>query len=416
MTAAPMDADLVLVGGGGAAVALLHRLALLAPAGMRVAVVDPVDRLATAPPDRTWCFWDAPTDGTRRALAGCIHREWAAVDLVSAARRRRRLDLAPLRYAMVRSQDYYARVADAVHASGLAVVAVREPAEAVLDGPRDVLVRTPGGTVRARWAVDSRPAPPARPPRTALLQHFRGQVLRAPRPVFDPAAPVLMDFSVTQPVAGLAFGYCLPEDDRTALVEYTEFSPAVLDDAGYAAALAAYAATATGGPVDALTVLHTEQGAIPMTDAVHARRAGARVVRAGTAGGATRASTGYTFAAMQRQAAAMAAALVAGRAPVPPRAYPRRHAWMDALVLRGLADGSLDGPAFFERLLARNPPARVLRFLDGVTGPAAELAVMATAPRTAMLRAAARDAAARVRHRLPPGLGAAARGGPPGVR
>jgi len=43
-----------------------------------------------------------------------------------------------------------------------------------------------------------------------------------------------------------------------------------------------------------------------MTDAVLAARGGPRTVRIGTAGGATRPSTGYTFSAMQRQAADIA--------------------------------------------------------------------------------------------------------------
>src|SRR3712207_9285871 len=72
-------------------------------------------------------------------------------------------------------------------------------------------------------------------------------------------------------------------------------------------------------------IAEVEDGAIPMTDAVHARRVGRRVLRLGTAGGATRASTGYTFAAMQRQAAAVAADLLVGRPPRPgPRSEERR--------------------------------------------------------------------------------------------
>ena len=71
---------------------------------------------------------------------------------------------------------------------------------------------------------------------------------------------------------------------------------------------------------------------------------------------------------------------------------------MDSLVLRALADGSLDGPAFFADLFARNPATRVLRFLDGASTPAAEAALMATAPRGTMLRAALRTAAAAGSH------------------
>jgi lycopene beta-cyclase len=123
-----------------------------------------------------------------------------------------------------------------------------------------------------------------------------------------------------------------------------------------------------------------------MTDAPFPRRVGRRVLRLGAAGGATRPSTGYTFSAAQRQAAGVAAALRAGRDPVPPRAYPRRHAALDAVLLRALDRGGLDGARFFTDLLARQPTERVLRFLDGESSPAQELAVMAAAPRAPMLR------------------------------
>lgn len=388
-----MPVDVAIVGGGGAALALLHRLSLL-PDDVRrrlsVVVVDPVDRLLAHPADRTWCFWDTGPG----ELEPAVHRAWERVLVVGRDRRRRVLDLRPLRYAMVRSEDLSRLVADA--AGGLDVAHVTAAAHSVADGADTATVRTTDGDIRARWVLDSRPSPPTRAGSTLLLQHFRGLVVRAETAVLDPALPVLMDFTTPQPRTGLSFGYCLPSDARTALVEYTEFSPSVLDDAGYARALEAYVPHVLGGDVPHV-VEHVEQGVIPMTDGTFARRLGRRVFRVGTAGGATRPSTGYTFAAMYRQAAVVAERLATGSDPVPPRPYPRRHLWMDALVLRGLADGSLDGPAFFTRLFDRNPPARVLRFLDGLTSPVEEVAVMATAPRRTMTRLAALDAAARVR-------------------
>ncbi|WP_299039492.1 lycopene cyclase family protein [uncultured Pseudokineococcus sp.] len=420
--------DAALVGVGGAGLVALHHLALGLLRGrpraapLRVALVDDVERLApgpdgTRPRDRTWCFWEAAP-----AAAPAVARSWGAVEVVSDGGRLA-LDVTPLRYRMLRGEDLYALVDGAVQeasAAGRLHLVRRPAATAVEDGPRRALVRTPGGDLSASWVLDSRPSPPLRPARTALLQHFRGEVVRtdpAAPPVFDPRLPVLMDFRTPQPAVGLSFGYCLPLDGRTALVEYTEFSPAVLDDAGYARGLAAYrgllglrpdggdARPDGRGPdgaglVEVVAVEHAEQGVIPMADDVRTSRAGARVRRLGTAGGATRPSTGYTFSALQRQGAAVAQALLAGRDPVPPRAYPPRHRWMDSLVLRGLASGALDGPDFFTRLFAGNPPDRVLRFLDGSTTRAEELALMASAPRALMTGLALQDAAVRVGRRL----------------
>ena len=415
-SSATEQVDVALVGAGGAGLAVLDQLVrgLLAdprargPASrgpLRVALVDPVDRLADRPADRTWCSWVAQGSAAARELEPAVHRSWRHVAVVGADGAEQVLDLAPLRYAMVRSEDWYAGVAgrvDAARAAGLLdVVALRAGADAVEDGAERARVSCAAGEVAATWVLDSRPAAPVRAGATTLLQHFRGARVRTAAPAVDPSRAVLMDFTVPQPASGLAFGYALPSDERTALVEYTEFSPAVLDDDGYAAALDAQLARVLGAAASGAVVEHVEQGVIPMTDAVFARRAGRRVLRLGTAGGAVRPSTGYAFSALQRSARAVAAQVLAGAEVLPPRPYPRRHAWMDALVLRGLADGTLDGPAFFARLFARNPPHRVLTFLDGLTGPGAELALMATAPRAAMLRQVGADAAWRARRALP---------------
>jgi lycopene beta-cyclase len=394
-----VEVDLAVVGAGGAGLSLLVHLDRLwraerAASAPSVVLVDPVHRRGD---DRTWCFWD---DGTCD-VEPAVHRAWSRVELVDAQGRSRVLDLHPLRYVMIRSGDFYALADDAAARLG----AVRIPA--VADEVRDGMVRAGGIAVRARWILDSRPAPPRRAPRTSLLQHFRGWTVRFPRDVFDPDLPVLMDFSVPQPAHGVAFGYVLPSSPRQALVEYTQFSRARLTDGAYDQALHAYLHQRLGARPHDYVIEHLEDGAIPMTDAVHARRAGLATFRIGTAGGATRGSTGYTFAAMQRQAAGMAAALLAGQAPEPPPAYPSRHRWMDAVMLRALDRGLVDGPDLFVRLFERNPPQRVLRFLDGATSPVEDLALMRTAPTLAMVRAAAGDLGARLGRRR----GATRRGG-----
>jgi lycopene beta-cyclase len=211
-----------------------------------------------------------------------------------------------------------------------------------------------------------------------------------------------MDFTIANPTSGVAFGYVLPDDARRGLVEYTDFSREGLPTERYGEALAGYLTArwgAAGAPGE-YEIEDVEEGAIPMTDAVLTRRVGRRVLRLGTAGGATRGSTGYTFAAMQRQAAAIAAALVAGREPVPPPAYPARHRWMDSVLLRALDRGLVDGPELYTRLLLDFPPERVLRFLDGRTSPAEELSIMRATPLVAMTRAAVGNAAGRARRRI----------------
>jgi lycopene beta-cyclase len=390
-----VEADVAVVGAGGAGLSLVLAIdaAFRGRTPPRVVLVDPAHRRGA---DRTWCFWDeGPGD-----LDTLLHRTWQRLELIDGAGRARRLDVAPLRYVMLRSQDYYAAAEAA--AGRLGVRRVTAPAGAVEDTATGVVVHAGGHRVTARWAFDSRPAPPRRPGRTTLVQHFRGWTLRLPEPLLDPGLPTLMDFSVPQPAHGVAFVYCLPLDARRALVEYTEFSRERLPSPAYDAALEAYLRARWGvgiGDGRDARVEAVEDGAIPMTDAPFARRAGRHVFRLGTAGGATRPSTGYTFAAMRRQAAAVATSLRDGVTPLPPAPYPARHRWMDAVLLRALDRGYAPGPELFTGLFERNPPQRVLRFLDGATRPAEDLAIMATSPRLPMLRAGAEDAAHRAARR-----------------
>jgi len=385
-----VDVDLAVLGAGGAGLSLLTQLdrRLTARGGQvpSAVLVDPVHHRGN---DRTWCLWD---DGASE-LDPVVHRAWSRVQLIGADGRERVLDLAGMRYLMIRSADFYALADDAAARLG----AVRIPA--VADQVGVGVVHAGGIRIRARWIFDSRPAAPRRRANTALLQHFRGWTVRFARDVFDPDLPTLMDFSVQQPRHGVAFGYVLPSSARRALVEYTEFSPTRLTDADYQAALHAYLHRRYGVSPRDYVIDHVEDGAIPMTDAVHARRAAPGRFLIGAAGGATRGSTGYTFAAIQRQAAAVADALLDGVEPVPPPAYPARHRWMDAVLLRALDRGLVAGPELFAALFDRQPTDRVLRFLDGASSPREELAVMASVPTWPMVRATLGDAAARARRR-----------------
>ncbi|MBO4209755.1 lycopene cyclase family protein [Micromonospora echinofusca] len=388
----PVDVDLALVGGGGAASLVLAALDRHGVDGLRIAVVDPVHRRGQ---DRTWAFWDRPGND----LDPLLSASWRQVE-VTTGTGRRVLDLSPLRYAMLRSAPVYARAAEAERRLGVRRVSagVRSLDD---DGDRVVIgcAGPDGGPLRASWVLDSRPCPPVRPGRTTWLQHFRGWWVESDRPAFDPDRAVLMDFRTPQPARGVSFGYVLPVDDRYALIEYTEFSPTLLSGRQYDEALGRYRDLLGLDPAR-LRVREVENGVIPMTDAPFARRPSPRVVRLGTAGGATRPSTGFTFAAMYRQADQVARALAEGRAPVPAPAYPGRHRWMDAVALRALDRGLVGGPEFFARLFDRNPAERVLRFLDGATTPAEDLAVMRSTSLLPMVAATAGDAVGRLRGRL----------------
>ena len=123
-----MQVDVAVVGAGGAGGSVLVQLARLLPPGREppsIAVVDPERKAGR---DRTWCFWDDGSSAVDAARAPGLGEAL----LVDAAGTEHRLDLAPLRYVMVRSQDFYA-LADAA-AARLGAQRVLARRDAVVDG------------------------------------------------------------------------------------------------------------------------------------------------------------------------------------------------------------------------------------------------------------------------------------------
>ncbi|MEW1891205.1 lycopene cyclase family protein [Streptomyces sp. NPDC085659] len=375
--------DVAVVGGGAAGLSLAHRLTESGAA--TVTVIEPPDG-PLRPAERTWCYWHAEADG----LDGAVSASWSVLRVHGADGRPVTVEPAPFTYRMVRSADFERLVHDRLaRADGGHVLRATADAVRAVPGGAEVRCTLPDGSpvhVRARRVFDSRPLPALPPARTQLLQHFRGWFVRTATGRFEPGVADLMDFRVPQPAHGLAFGYVLPLAPDRALVEYTEFSRRPLTTRAYESALGHYCRDVLRlGP---LTVERTEQGAIPMTDARFPHRAGPSVFRIGTAGGATRPATGYTFAAVQRQARAIAASLRDGRGAVP-APHGRRALAMDAIVLRALDTGRIDGPDFFTGLFRRVPAERLLRFLDGTASLREEWGIGLRTPVRPMLATAA---------------------------
>ncbi|RPK88374.1 MULTISPECIES: lycopene cyclase family protein [Streptomyces] len=381
----PADFDVVIVGAGAAGLSLAYHLcAPDSPVPLSVALVDAPPGPLRAPP-RTWCFWEPPGGDHDPILAA----SWSRLRVRTADGAPTVTRLSRLHYKMLRSDAFEALVARRLSRTA-ALRRIEAAVSAVRDVPScggEVLTRDARGEhvlVRGRLVFDSRPPRRLPPARTTLLQHFTGWFVRAERPVFDPTTADLMDFRTPQPAHGLSFGYVLPLDPHTALVEYTEFSPLPLDTEGYRRALRHYTHDVLG--LGRFRVTAQEHGVIPMTDGRFPHREGRSVYRIGTAGGATRPSTGYTFAAVQRQSRTIAAQLRAGRPLRMPLPYGRRARMMDAVMLRALDSGRVDGADFFGRLFRGVPGERLLSFMDGSSRVHQDLLMGLRTPVGPMLR------------------------------
>ncbi|MFM7710546.1 MAG: lycopene cyclase family protein, partial [Ferruginibacter sp.] len=201
---------------------------------------------------------------------------------------------------------------------------------------------------------------------------------------FDPLRATLMDFRVDQG-HGTTFAYVLPITKRRALVEYTLFTEKLLSDAEYDRGLDDYLSRFLN--IGAHRVVEEEFGVIPMTgQAFPFYRNG--MYHIGTAGGQTKASSGYTFQFIQKRSDVIARALVEGRSLEALPSDAGRFMFYDRVLLDVLARGYMRGDRVFSRLFARNPAQRVFGFLDNETTLGQELRLISSLPTWPFMRAA----------------------------
>ena len=130
-----------------------------------------------------------------------------------------------------------------------------------------------------------------------------------------------------------------------------------------------------------------------MSDARHEARPFPKVIRIGTSGGWVKPSTGYSFSRTQDRVELLVAALESGMRTA---FVPESGAWkslLDSVMLDVLEKGAVRPAEVFESLFFRNPPGRVLRFLDERTGLFDDLRVMSTVPLMPFTRSFLREAA-----------------------
>ena len=363
--------DYIMAGAGAAGLSLTYHLIRAGLGDRRILLIDQSPKTAN---DRTWCFWESGDN----LYEPIVFRRWRQVDFHSPSFSSR-LDLSPYCYKMIRGEDFY-RFMDEALAGRANITRRYGRVERIEDHTDGATVYVDGAACHGAWVFNSIAPQLAGGIRDGeyhrLLQHFAGWVVVAPQPAFDPAAATLMDFRIEQQ-GECRFCYVLPFDERRALVEFTVFSPRLLERAEYDAQLKRYLADYLA--ISAYEIEHVEFGVIPMTDAPFEMFPSPRVVNIGIAGGCAKPSTGYAFLRIQQQARRIARALqTTGQPRYRLSPLQRRFGLYDSVLLNILDKGRYPAPRVFGDLFARNPAPRVLSFLDESSRAFQEMGVLAS--------------------------------------
>jgi lycopene beta-cyclase len=370
--------DYIFTGGGLAGLSLImHILEEPALNGKSILLIDQDAKKLN---DRTWCFWERGSGFFDGLLYRSWTKAWFHAKGYSALK-----NLGNYRYKMIRGIDFYRHCHDVIAASGRVDV-VQAKVTAVSQDATGVSVHAGVRHYPGTYLFNSIIFPENQVGEKSfpLLQHFKGWVVETDSPVFDQEAATLMDFRVDQS-NGTTFVYVMPFSPNMALVEYTLFTPALLDEEGYRKGLENYMEEFLKIPK--YRIVEEEFGVIPMTDHLFSPGIG-RIVNLGTAGGQTKPSSGYTFRFIQKHSAAVVRALANDQDPIISRGcLDKRFFWYDKVLLHMLFFKKMSGALIFHLLFKRNPIQRIFRFLDNETKIHEELILLNTLPQWPFMKA-----------------------------
>lgn len=338
-----------------------------------------VDRENKNRNDRTWCFWE-----TRPGLfESIIHQQWQQTWFHGQAFSNL-MKLSPYTYKLVRGIDFYNYSLDLVRSQDNFDIITSE-VQRMVSNEKETFIEANGERIYADYIFNSIffEKPRLKENEYYLLQHFKGWIIETEQPVFKPAEATLMDFRVEQ-LHGTTFVYVMPFSETRALVEYTLFTSELLKPGQYDNGLREYIHDFVyKGPY---RVTEEEFGVIPMTN-FRFTPGHHHIVNIGTAGGQTKASSGYTFQFIQKHSALIVDQLIKTGKPFV-KASRRRFHFYDSVLLSILHHKNHLGKSIFTDLFRKNKPQRVLRFLDNETSFRDELGIISSLPKGLFLRAA----------------------------
>ncbi|MDG1250942.1 MAG: lycopene cyclase family protein [Flavobacteriaceae bacterium] len=320
--------------------------------------------------DRTWSYWESPNG----SFDSILSKKWSKANFCSEDFDSD-FDLNPYQYKMLRSAGFYQSIQNKYSKLKNTIFLHAEVKN--IDSKNIMTeVITSEGKFQSKKVFNSLfdPKPMINQKKYPVLQqHFVGWFIKTKKPSFDSSKVFFMDFNIPQ-VQETRFIYVLPIDKHNALVEYTLFSENLLHFDDYETGIKAYL---DSKGITEYEIKEKEQGNIPMTCFPFEKINCRSLLHIGTAGGWTKASTGYTFMNTRRNIERLIPFLKTG-AGLNTFTIKNRFRFYDLLFLDVLNRYNARGSKLFTRMFEKNPPVRIFRFLDEKTTFIEEFKIMAS--------------------------------------
>lgn len=330
--------------------------------------------------DRTWCFWEKEES----VWNSVISKKW---DLALFANENFKRDLAlkPYQYNQIRGLDFYNFVFDEI-SNQSNIVFLQDKVTDINELETHVFIGTEQNRYTCNYLFNSiytKALTLTQNKYPVLQQHFVGWFVKTEAEIFNPEQATFMDFSVEQK-GNTRFMYVLPISKTEALVEYTLFSKNLLSKEDYEKEIQLYLQKLGAQEYE---IIEKEQGSIPMTCYPFWKKNTKRVLNIGTAGGWTKASTGYTFKNSDKKSTQLVAFLQNKSLQMSSFHKKNRFWFYDLLLLDILYRHNELGSVIFSSLFRKGNPALIFKFLDEETNLSEDFKVILKCPKVPFLKA-----------------------------
>ena len=276
----------IILGAGASGLLLAYRMSLDSYFDDKSILI--IDQKKDKGNDKTWCYWEEG-DGEWDEL---LTKKWPKV-FFGSKDFTETLNISPFCYKMIRSEKFYHKLWRSIDLKSN-ITFIEDSVKTYSEADNIVKVVTNKSTYFGLKLLNSIPDKTVYEKQQkypVLQQHFVGWFVKTKTDCFDDSVATFMDFNIAQN-GNTRFMYVLPIDKNIALFEYTLFSKDLLERSEYEVAIKDYLKEKK---VTDFEILEKENGVIPMTSFKFQELNSNNILNIGTAGGWTKASTGYTF-------------------------------------------------------------------------------------------------------------------------